>query len=168
MTECAFFGKEARFHHIGMAVESIRAINPACEIFVEKTQRVSLAFIHLNGIRIELLEPWGDNSPIAKSLREGVKLLHLCYEVPDLQAALGICSLAGFHRISTPVPAPVFDNRRIVWVFSKQYGLFELVERECRPGTSESEAVRGDGAARQKPSGLSRTKARRATHWAPN
>ncbi len=70
MIECSLFGKEARFHHIGLAGESIRAINPSCEVFIEKTQRVRLAFIFLNGIKIELLEPWGNNSPIAKSLHE--------------------------------------------------------------------------------------------------
>ena len=129
MIECAFFGKEARFHHIGLAVKSIREVSPSSEIFVEKTQRVLLAYIQFNGITIELLEPLGDNSPIAKSLRDGVKLLHLCYEVPDLEEALSLCRTAGFHRVSRPVPAPVFDNRRIVWVFSKQYGLFELAER---------------------------------------
>lgn len=149
MIECSLFGKEARFHHIGLAVESIRAINPSCEDFIEKTQRVRLAFIFLNGIRIELLEPWGDNSPIAKSLRVGVKLLHLCYEVPDLEAALELCGSAGFHRISKPAPAPIFDNRRVVWVFSRQYGLFELVERNRKPLASDSEAVGGDGIALQ-------------------
>ncbi len=137
MVECAFFGKEASFHHIGLAVKSIREVNPACEIFVEKTQRVSLAFIQLNGITIELLEPFGDNSPIARSVREGVRLLHLCYEVPDLEAALELCRPAGFHQISRPVPAPVFKNRRIVWVFSKHYGLFELVERDRGSAAAE-------------------------------
>lgn len=130
MIECAFFGKEARFHHIGLAVKSIRAVSPSSEVFVEPRQRVSLAFILLNGIRIELLEPFGDKSPIARSLHEGVKLLHLCYEVPDLEAAVELCRPAGFHRLGPPVPTAVFVDRRVVWVFSKQYGLFELLERD--------------------------------------
>ncbi len=141
MVECAFFGKEARFHHIGLGVQSIREVNPSWEVVVEKRQGVSLAFIQLNGITIELLEPLGDNSPIARSVREGVRLLHLCYEVPDLEAALELCRPAGFHQISRPVPAPVFDNRRIVWVFSRHYGLFELVERD------RGRAADGNGAA---------------------
>jgi methylmalonyl-CoA/ethylmalonyl-CoA epimerase len=127
--EYAFFGTDAAFHHIGLAVRSIRAVSPSSEVFVERTQRVSLAFVLLNGIRVELLEPLGDDSPIARSLREGGKLLHLCYAVPDLDAALRLCRPAGFHRLGPPVPTTVFDNRRIVWVFSRQYGLFELLER---------------------------------------
>lgn len=129
MIEHNYFGEGASFHHIGLAVESIRAICPSCEVFVEETQRVSLAFIQFNGITIELLEPHGENSPIRKSLRDGVKLLHLCYEVPDLEKSLELARQAGFHRLGPPVPTPVFDNRRLVWVYSKQYGLFELVEK---------------------------------------
>jgi methylmalonyl-CoA/ethylmalonyl-CoA epimerase len=131
--EYAFFGKEASFHHIGLAVKSIRAVSPSSEIVVEPTQRVSLSFVRLNGITVELLEPWGDDSPIARSLRDGVKLLHLCYEVPSLEVALELSRPAGFHRLGPPVSAPVFDNRRIVWVVSKEYGLFELAERDHRP-----------------------------------
>jgi methylmalonyl-CoA/ethylmalonyl-CoA epimerase len=130
--ECSFFGEEARFHHVGLAVKSIRSVSPSSEIFIEKTQGVSLAFIQLGGITVELLEPLGDDSPIARSLRSGVKLLHLAYEVPDLEEALETCRPAGFHRLGPPVPAPVFDNRKIVWVFSKEFGLFELVERDRR------------------------------------
>ncbi len=141
MIECAFFGPKARFHHIGMAVKSIREVQPDCEVFVERTQKVLLGFVLLNGIRIELLEPLGDDSPIARSLRDGVKLLHLCYEVPNLEQALTQCRKAGFHRISTPVPAPVFDNRRIVWVFSKEYGVFELAERNDLLATSPHHAA---------------------------
>ena len=133
MIECAFFGKEARFHHIGMAVKSIEEVCPACKPFAEQTQKVSLAFIDLNGVRVELLEPLGDASPIAKNLRDGVKLLHLCYEVADLEEAVELSRSAGFHRLTRPVPAPVFENRRIVWVFSKEFGLFELVERDHKP-----------------------------------
>ena len=133
MIECAFFGPEARFHHVGLGVTSIRAANPSAEVLVEKTQGVSLAFVSLNGITVELLEPLSADSPIARSVRDGAKLLHLCYEVDDLEAAIASSRPAGFHRLGPPAPAPVFDNRRFVWVYSKQYGLFELIERGRRP-----------------------------------
>ncbi len=142
MIESAFFGTEASFHHVGLAVKSIRAACPSSEVLIERNQRVLFSFIRLSGITIELLEPFGDDSPIAKSLEDGVKLLHLCYEVPDLESALKQCRAAGFHRVSRPVAAPAFDNRRIVWVYSKQYGLFELLERDGSPA-----ARRGSGRA---------------------
>ena len=131
MVEYEFFGNEARFHHVGLAVTSIRDVSPSSDIIVNRTERVLMAFIKLNGMTIELLEPLGDDSPIAQSLRDGVKLLHFCYEVPDLAAAVNNCRSAGFHRISRPKTVPEFDSRRVSWVFSKSYGLFELLE--CKP-----------------------------------
>ena len=129
MTECAFFGPEASFHHVGLAVHSIRDISPSSEILINETQGISFTFIRLHGMTIELLEPFGDRSPVARSLQNGVKLLHLCYEVPDLDAALVYCRRAGFHRLGPPTLSPAFESRLIVWVFSRQYGLFELVGR---------------------------------------
>ncbi|MBI3669743.1 MAG: VOC family protein [Acidobacteria bacterium] len=129
-TECAFFGEDARFHHIGLALPSIHVANPGCEPVAAEEQKVSIAFIQLNGITIELLEPLADDSPIAKSLRQGVKLLHLCFEVPNLDQALELGRSAGFHRLSGPSPAPFYENRRVAWVFSKHYGLFELLEQD--------------------------------------
>lgn len=154
MTECAFFGYDASFHHVGLAVKSIRAICPSCEVVIEKTQRVSLSFIQVHGITIELLEPLGENSPIARSLREGMKLLHLCYEVPDIEAALESCRPAGFHRLGPPAPAPLFENRRVVWVFSKQFGVFELVERE-RDAAQPTQILAMNSTTGQKGAGVS-------------
>jgi len=127
--ECSFFGPEAAFHHIGMAVRSIRAISPSSEPTANELEGVSMAFLRLNGITIELLEPLGDSSPILSSLRSGVKLLHVCYEVPELAQAVALCRPAGFHRLGMPKPSPAFGGRRVAWVFSKQFGLFELLER---------------------------------------
>ncbi len=139
--ECAFFGKEAKFHHVGLAVRSIREVYPLDDVFVDPTQGVSLAFFMLGGIRIELLEPVGHNSPIARSLRLGVKLLHLCYEVPDLEEAIKTSRSRGFHSVRAPIPAPAHGNRRIAWVFSKQYGLFELLESYRNPRPSGKDVL---------------------------
>jgi hypothetical protein len=130
--ERAFFGKDARFHHVGLAVSSIGEACPDCEIVTEPAQGVRLGFVRLGGITLELLEPLDDRSPIARSLAQGVKLLHLCYEVPRLETALEIGEEAGFHRISKPVATSALGSR-IVWVFSKHYGLVELLE-SVEPG----------------------------------
>jgi methylmalonyl-CoA/ethylmalonyl-CoA epimerase len=132
MIPSSFFGKESSLHHIGLAVKSIRETSPSSVPVAEESQGVWIAFIDIDGVRIELLEPRGEDSPIANSLRKGIKLLHLCYEVPSLEAALEACRPAGFHRLGPPVRVKVFDDRRIVWVFSRQFGLFELLERESK------------------------------------
>ena len=133
MTEHSFFGEDATFHHIGLGVDSVRDLDPQGSIRTDKIQKVALSFVQINGVTVELLEPRGDSSPIARSLRDGVKLLHLAFEVDNLEAALEFCRPAGFHCLQRPVPAEPLDGRRIAWVFSKQYGLFELVERAKPP-----------------------------------
>lgn len=130
MIERNFFGPGAALHHVGLAVRSIRDTCAECEATLEPSQRVHLAFVSLNGLTVELVEPAGENSPVAKILQGGGKLLHLCFVVPDLEAALRHCRQEGFHRISAPQRVGVFDQRRIAWVFSKYYGLFELLEQE--------------------------------------
>src|SRR5437763_11753220 len=50
---------------------------------------VTVVFVELPNTKIELLEPLGDNSPIAKFLEKnpGGGMHHVCYEVDDIFAA---------------------------------------------------------------------------------
>ncbi len=123
-----FFGPQARFHHLGIAVRSISEACPELEQVEDPIQGVAVAFAQIDGLSIELVQPATVGSPVDANLRKGVKLIHICMEVPALDAAVTECRQHGFHRISKPVPARAFDQRRIVWVFSKTYGLFELLE----------------------------------------
>ena len=135
MLEYSFFGPDAAFHHIGLAVHSIRAVSPSSQLMANELEGVSMAFLRLSGITIELLEPLGDSSPVRNSLRAGIKLLHICYEVPELGEAIAHCRPAGFHCLGKLKPSPAFGGRRVAWVFSKQFGLFELLEANL-PGIS--------------------------------
>jgi methylmalonyl-CoA/ethylmalonyl-CoA epimerase len=50
---------------------------------------VTVAFVELPNTKIELLEPLGDNSPIAKFLQKNPDggMHHVCFEVDDIRAA---------------------------------------------------------------------------------
>jgi methylmalonyl-CoA/ethylmalonyl-CoA epimerase len=50
---------------------------------------VTTVFVELPNSKIELLEPLGDNSPIAKFLEKNPRggMHHICYEVDDICAA---------------------------------------------------------------------------------
>ena len=122
------FGDGAKLHHVGLGVASIEKLTQDAVTWDDPIQKVRVAFVELNGARIELVEPLGEDSPVNRSIREGVKLLHLCYEVPDLEVAMQRSQAFGFRRIQKPVPAVAFENRRIAWVFSFDYGLVELLE----------------------------------------
>lgn len=124
----SIFGPGARFHHVGLGVPSIESADPDAPRVVNRTEGVVMAFVDVSGVTVELLEPLDETSPIARSAAEGPSLLHLCFEVDDLDEALASARSAGFHRISTPTTVPEWEGRRIVWVFSRAFGLVELAE----------------------------------------
>ncbi len=125
-----FFGQDAKFHHVGIAVRSITEACSEGTIFTDNVQNVRVAFLSLNGLNSELIEPLDENSPVTQCLRKGNKFVHICYEVPDIEKTLRECRKHGFHRIGKVAPAVAFNNRRIAWVYSSQYGLFELLEKD--------------------------------------
>jgi methylmalonyl-CoA/ethylmalonyl-CoA epimerase len=125
----AALGSDATFDHVGVAVRSIREIAGVEAVVTEDpVQRVSVAFVDIAGLRMELIQPLGRPSPIDESLQSGRALVHLCFRVPDLKAALGRARQAGMHQIARPVAARAFDNRSIAWLFSRTIGLIELLE----------------------------------------
>lgn len=123
------FGSSARVHHVGIAVKSIAESRPDLVAIHDPIQRVRVAFFKLHDLTFELVEPVGDDSPVTHSLAVGAKLLHTCYEVDDLEAAIQSGRGAGFSMIRRPEPAVAFDGRRIAWVFHRVLGLVELLER---------------------------------------
>jgi len=118
------------FHHVGLVVGSLNEVVPDGERTVDEIQKVAIAFRSIHGLPVEYLEPLGDDSPVMASLRKGQRLLHLCFSVPDLDAAIHEGRNRGFSCIARPVPATAFAGRRIAWLFSKTYGLIELVEQD--------------------------------------
>lgn len=128
MVKLNFFGDNAKLHHIGIAVKSIIDASPSSKVVIDHMQNVAVAFVLVNNVVIELIEPRGRDSPVYQSLRKGLKLLHMCYEVPDLTLAINHSKHFGFHRIAGPTPAAAFEGRKIAWVYSSKYGLFELLQ----------------------------------------
>lgn len=123
-----FFGPDAHFHHVAIAVRSISETCPDLDQVVDPIQGVAVAFAKIAGLSVEFVQPAKNPSPVDAALQSGTKLIHVCVEVPDLDLALSECREFGFRRISSPVPAKAFDDRKIVWVFSNTFGLFELLE----------------------------------------
>ena len=130
MVDINIFGNDTVFHHVGLAVQSIKdVIGDETEIVADDIQRVSVAFIQMGKIMIELIEPLNELSPVNSSIEKGMRLVHLCFQVDDLDKAIEEGRKRGFHRIAKSVPAKALKNKRIAWVFSKTYGLIELLEK---------------------------------------
>jgi len=83
--------------HIGIAVDSIderiefyKALGLEVEGYDEvPEQGVRVAFLPVGDSRLELLEPTGPDTPIARHLeRRGPGLHHVCLRVPDIRATM--------------------------------------------------------------------------------
>jgi len=123
-----FFGSDAEFEHIGMAVKSIESIDRTITKICDPIQRVNVAFIRVNGIELELVEPAGDDSPVKGVLEKGQSFYHLCFRVKNIENAIAHARKKGFHCIAKPVSAAAFNDRKIAWLYNINFGLFELVE----------------------------------------
>jgi methylmalonyl-CoA/ethylmalonyl-CoA epimerase len=105
-------------------------------------QGVSLCFLGM-GIAgepsLELIAPAREDSPVASVLRKAIGAYHVCYEVEDLEAALGFVRSRGCVVIGKPVPAAAFAGGRIGWFYTPTRQLIELlavhygVGRDGRP-----------------------------------
>lgn len=130
-------------HHLGFAVASIvkvaeqfaasTATSWDGEVIHDPLQRVRVSFFSPRDARnpvFELVEPACDVSPVSGFLKRGGGLHHVCYEVDDLESALGEARSARLTIVAAPQPAVAFHGRRIAWVCSRSRLLMELLERE--------------------------------------
>lgn len=128
-----------RFDHVGVAVadlelavetyvRSLGAVAEA-ETFEDPMQQVRIRFLNLGGMRIELLQPDTERSPLHNLLKRGIGMYHVCHEVDDLDAELERLKAEGVKVVSPPKPAVAFGNRRVA--FTMCQGLMvELLEAE--------------------------------------
>jgi len=122
--------------HIGIAVDSIderiefyKALGLEVEGYDEvPEQGVRVAFLPVGDSRLELLEPTGPNTPIARHLeRRGPGLHHVCLRVPDIRAAMARLADQG-HTLLSEEPQLGAHGCLVCFVHPKSTGgvLLEL------------------------------------------
>jgi methylmalonyl-CoA/ethylmalonyl-CoA epimerase len=99
----------AQIDHVGIAVHSLEeasrlyrdVLGLECVCTEEiPNQKVKVSFFQIGEIRIELLEPTADDSPIHKFLvRRGPGFHHIAYRVVDLSIVLAELKAAGVRLI---------------------------------------------------------------------
>jgi methylmalonyl-CoA/ethylmalonyl-CoA epimerase len=115
-----------RIAHIGIAVPDIESalafyrdvlrLEPHSPETIDGATVVALTF---GDVEVELLAPVEVDSPIGKFLaRRGPGIHHVCYRVPDLDAALEACRKAGY-RLVDEVPRRGAAGRRIAFIHPK-------------------------------------------------
>ena len=130
-----------KLNHVGIATPSIedaarlyREMLGATDITEKRAlpdQGVWVAFVNLPNAQIELIEPFGENSPIhgflAKNPRGGQH--HICFEVPDIIVARDEMRSKGAAILGTGEPRIGAHGVPVIFVHPKYMGgvLVELM-----------------------------------------
>jgi methylmalonyl-CoA/ethylmalonyl-CoA epimerase len=93
---------------------------------------VTTVFVELPNTKIELLEPLGDNSPIAKFLEKnpGGGMHHVCYEVDDIIAARDRMQAMGATITGSGEPRVGAHGKPVIFLHPRDFvgTLIELEE----------------------------------------
>ena len=121
--------------HIGIAVRSLEAatiyrdLGLAVEhVETVETQGVRTAFLPVGDSRLELLEPTGPESPVAKHIeKRGEGIHHICFRVADIDAELANLKAKGY-RLVNEAPVPGAHGCRVAFLHPSAGGgvLIEL------------------------------------------
>lgn len=125
--------------HIGIAVKSIDAakIYEALGMTIDhvepvETQGVRTAFLSAGDANIELLEPTGPDTAVAKFIeKRGEGIHHLCFRVTNIEEHLARLKAAGF-RLIDDAPVPGAHGCRVAFLHPAAGNgvLIELSEKE--------------------------------------
>jgi methylmalonyl-CoA/ethylmalonyl-CoA epimerase len=127
------------YHHTGVATKDIEITSAfyknigysQSQIVIDEIQNVRICFLSKkNSPLVELVEPINDRSPVNEILKKNGNIpYHFCYEVDGLTEAILEMKKSGFIKIINPVPAKAFNNRLICFLYNKDVGLIELLEK---------------------------------------
>jgi len=129
-----------RLNHVAIAVRDIAAASATYRDmlgaqvgapFAQAEHGVTVVFIELPNTKIELLEPLGENSPIAKFLEKNPDggIHHICYEVPDILAARDRLKSGGARVLGDGSPKIGAHGKPVLFLHPKDFN-GTLVELE--------------------------------------
>lgn len=129
--------------HVGIIVRDIeegiknhealfgyKQLGPIVDDVTQKVRVVLMGTSEDDPVKIELISPLTEDSPVTELLKKRQALYHLCYSVPDIKDAKMKARKNGAIVIANPVEAPLFDNRKICFLFTKDHYVVELIEDE--------------------------------------
>ena len=120
-----------KINHIGIAVKSLEEQIPfyrdILQLEFEGTeevpdQKVKVAMFRIGEIRIELLEPTDESSPIAKYIdRKGQGMHHIAYDTDNIKEDIKKAQEKGIRMIDN-TPRDGAHNTRIAFMHPKSTG----------------------------------------------
>lgn len=121
-----------RLNHVAIAVQDIAAATAVyrdtlgAEVTKAEPQPehgVTVVFINLPNTKIELLEPLGEGSPIAKFLEKNPNggIHHVCYEVDDIIAARDQMKAQGARVLGDGEPKIGAHGKPVLFLHPKDF-----------------------------------------------
>ncbi len=121
-----------RFNHVAIAVPDLAAATATyrdtlgAEVSAPLAQPehgVTVAFVTLPNTKVELLEPLGAGSPIAKFLERNPAggVHHLCFEVDDIIAARNRLKSAGARVLGDGEPKLGAHGKPVIFLHPKDF-----------------------------------------------
>jgi len=130
-----------RLNHVAIAVPDMAAATAQYRDVLganvtapqdEPDHGVSVVFVTLANTKIELLQPLGEDSPIAGFLAKNPAggMHHICYEVTDILAARDRLTTAGARILGDGTPRIGAHGKRVLFLHPKDFNgtLIELEE----------------------------------------
>ena len=121
-----------RLNHVAIATKDVRAASDVYHntLGAKVSEPVPLpdhgvitVFVELPNTKIELLEPLGDNSPIAKFLEKNPNggMHHVCYEVADIYAARDRLKAQGARVLGDGEPKIGAHDKPVLFLHPKDF-----------------------------------------------
>ena len=121
-----------RLNHVAIAVPDLEAASAiyrdtlgadvsAPQVLPE--HGVTVVFVNVANTKIELLEPFGESSPIASFLEKNPSggMHHLCYEVDDIIAARDRLKAAGARVLGDGEPKTGAHGKPVLFLHPKDF-----------------------------------------------
>lgn len=129
-----------RLHHIGIVVKDIsemmdlygRLLGLVTEhdVFHDKNQKVKVLFVPVGDVKLEFIEPAGEDTPVSKFLeKRGGGIHHIAFEVDDIDGETEKIREKGVKVVCEPTTG--FEQRHVSFFHPKSFNnvLVEFVEK---------------------------------------
>ncbi len=131
-----------KFNHVAIVVpDLIAAKKKYKEVLGAKVSEVSnyaehgvsVVFVELENTKIELMHPYGENSPISKFLEKNKNgsIHHICIEVKDIKKAVENLKVNKIGILGDETPKNGAHNKPVIFLHPKDfYGTLIELEQE--------------------------------------
>jgi len=129
-----------KFDHIGIIVDDILKIEESFKtnfklknyksLIIDKKIDVKVKFFKdSRGLKYELIQPISKKNPLNKiKIKKLNSIHHLAYKVNNLRKHCIKFRNLGFAFLTKPLKAKAFNNKKIVFLMSKENFIIELIE----------------------------------------